>query len=47
MKILFLDQTGKLAGAERVLLDIVKPYGTDCLVGLFDDGAFVDERAFL
>ena len=40
MKILFLDQTGKLAGAERVLLDIVKPYGANCLVGLFEDGAF-------
>jgi len=40
MKILFLDQTGKLAGAELVLLDIVKPYGEDCLVGLFEDGPF-------
>lgn len=40
MKVLFLDQTGKLAGAERVLLDLVKPYKTECLIGLFEDGPF-------
>ena len=40
MKVLFLDQTGKLAGAERVLLDLVKPYQQECLVGLFEDGPF-------
>ena len=40
MKVLFLDQTGKLAGAERVLLDLVKPYKQECLVGLFEDGPF-------
>ncbi|MEM8828046.1 MAG: glycosyltransferase family 4 protein [Cyanobacteria bacterium P01_G01_bin.19] len=40
MKVLFLDQTGKLAGAERVLLDLVKPYQQECIVGLFDDGPF-------
>ncbi len=40
MKVLFLDQTGKLAGAERVLLDLVKPYKQDCLVGLFENGLF-------
>jgi glycosyltransferase involved in cell wall biosynthesis len=40
MKILFIDQTGQLAGAERVLLDIVKLYGENCLVGLFEDGPF-------
>ncbi|MCC0177656.1 glycosyltransferase family 4 protein [Waterburya agarophytonicola K14] len=40
MKVLFLDQTGKLAGAERVLLDLVKPYKQQCLVGLFEDGPF-------
>ena len=40
MKVLFLDQTGKLAGAERVLLDLVRPYHQDCLVGLFEAGPF-------
>lgn len=40
MKIFFLDQTGKLAGAERVLLDLVKPHKQKCLVGLFEDGLF-------
>jgi glycosyltransferase involved in cell wall biosynthesis len=38
MRILFLDQTGKLGGAELSLLDVVKPYGNDCLVCLFSDG---------
>ena len=42
MKILFLDQTGKLAGAERVLMDIAQPYRENCLVGLFEDGPFRD-----
>jgi glycosyltransferase involved in cell wall biosynthesis len=40
MKILFLDQTGKLAGAEMVLLDVAAPYRLTCLVGLFEDGLF-------
>jgi len=40
MKILFLDQSGKPAGAERVLLDIAKPYRDRCLVGLFENGSF-------
>jgi glycosyltransferase involved in cell wall biosynthesis len=40
MNILFLDQTGKLAGAERVLLDIAPLYRDHCLVGLFEDGPF-------
>ncbi len=40
MKILFLDQSGKVAGAERVLLDIAQPYRDNCLVGLFEDGSF-------
>lgn len=40
MKILFLDQSGKLGGAELCLLDIAKPYRDNCLVGLFADGAF-------
>lgn len=42
MKILFLDQSGKLGGAELSLLDVVKPYKANCLVGLFADGAFKD-----
>jgi len=42
MKILFLDQSGKLGGAELSLLDVVKPYKANCLVGLFADGAFRD-----
>ncbi|WP_353932241.1 glycosyltransferase [Okeanomitos corallinicola TIOX110] len=40
MKFLFLDQSGKLGGAELCLLDIVKPYANSCLVGLFADGDF-------
>jgi len=40
MKILFLDQSGKLGGAELCLLDIAKPYKDSCLVGLFADGSF-------
>lgn len=40
MKILFLDQTAKLAGAELVLLDIAKSYKEQCLVCLLEDGPF-------
>lgn len=40
VKILFLDQSGKLGGAELSLIDIAKPYGDSCLVGLFEDGPF-------
>jgi len=40
MKILFLDQSGSLGGAELCLLDIAKPYGDRALVGLFADGTF-------
>lgn len=40
MNILFLDQTGKLAGAELVLLDVAKFYRETCLVCLFEDGPF-------
>ncbi|MBW4578144.1 MAG: glycosyltransferase [Tildeniella nuda ZEHNDER 1965/U140] len=40
MKILFLDQSGELAGAELCLLDIVQPYRDRCLVCLFTDGPF-------
>lgn len=40
MKILFLDQSGKLGGAELSLLDVATPYRDCCLVGLFADGTF-------
>jgi glycosyltransferase involved in cell wall biosynthesis len=40
MKILFLDQSGKLGGAELSLLDIAEFNRNRCLVGLFADGAF-------
>lgn len=40
MKILFLDQSGKLGGAELCLLDIAKQYRDHGLVGLFEDGSF-------
>ncbi|MBE9039580.1 glycosyltransferase [Oscillatoriales cyanobacterium LEGE 11467] len=38
MKILFLDQSGKLGGAEISLTDVAQPYRESCLVGLFEDG---------
>lgn len=40
MKILFLDQTGQLGGAELCLADLAKPYRESCLVCLFTDGPF-------
>lgn len=40
MKILFLDQSGNLGGAELCLIDIAKYYRDSCLVGLFTDGSF-------
>jgi glycosyltransferase involved in cell wall biosynthesis len=40
MKILFLDQSGKLGGAELSLLDLAKFYQQNALVGLFADGSF-------
>jgi glycosyltransferase involved in cell wall biosynthesis len=40
MQILFLDQSGKLGGAELNLLDLAKCYRDCCLVGLFADGIF-------
>ncbi|MDY7023640.1 MAG: glycosyltransferase [Cyanobacteriota bacterium] len=40
MKILFLDQSGQLGGAELSLADVAYPYRENCLVGLFADGAF-------
>ncbi|MEL7038796.1 MAG: glycosyltransferase [Cyanobacteria bacterium J06592_8] len=40
MKILFLDQSGQLGGAELSLADVAYPYRENCRVGLFADGAF-------
>ncbi|MEB3277717.1 MAG: glycosyltransferase [Lyngbya sp.] len=40
MKILFLDQSGKLGGAELSLADVAYSYRENCLVGLFADGDF-------
>jgi glycosyltransferase involved in cell wall biosynthesis len=40
MKILFLDQSGKLGGAELCLKDIATPWRESCLVALFSDGPF-------
>ena len=40
MKILFLDQSGEIGGAELSLIDITKSYRDSCLVGLFADGSF-------
>lgn len=40
MNILFLDQSGKLGGAELSLLDVASAYRDRCLVGLFADGTF-------
>jgi glycosyltransferase involved in cell wall biosynthesis len=42
MKILFLDQSGKLGGAELSLSDVVRAFQPDCLVGLFEPGPFRD-----
>jgi glycosyltransferase involved in cell wall biosynthesis len=40
MKILFLDQSGKLGGAELCLMDVATPWRDSCLVALFSDGPF-------
>lgn len=40
MKILFLDQSGELGGAELCLLDIAQSYRDCCLVALFTEGPF-------
>jgi glycosyltransferase involved in cell wall biosynthesis len=48
MRILFLDQSGKLGGAELSLLDIATGWADRCLVGLFQDGEFrrrLEERS--
>ncbi len=43
MNILFLDQSGKLGGAELCLLDIARFYRDRCLVCLLSDGPFRTE----
>lgn len=40
MKILFLDQSGKLGGAELCLADIAQHFGPTSLVGVFAEGPF-------
>lgn len=40
MKILFLDQSGNLGGAELCLRDIAMPWRDSCLVALFSNGPF-------
>ncbi|KPQ36252.1 MAG: Glycosyltransferase [Phormidesmis priestleyi Ana] len=45
MKILFLDQSGQLGGAELCLIGLAKHYGNDCLVGLFAPGPFSQQLA--
>ena len=42
MRILFLDQSGKLGGAELCLVDIAQYFRSNCLVGVFADGPFPD-----
>lgn len=42
MEILFLDQTGKIGGAERSLAAIAERYHNDCLVALFEDGPYYE-----
>lgn len=40
MRILFLDQSGKIGGAELSLMDVAHPFRDRCLVALFEDGPF-------
>jgi glycosyltransferase involved in cell wall biosynthesis len=42
MRILFLDQSGQLGGAELCLLDLASYYQDRCLVALFESGPFHD-----
>ncbi|MEM8613193.1 MAG: glycosyltransferase [Cyanobacteria bacterium P01_H01_bin.105] len=42
MKILFLDQSAKLGGAELCLADIAQQFSSTSLVGVFTEGAFPD-----
>lgn len=43
MRILFLDQSGKLGGAELSLLDVATYHRDRALVGLFQDGPFREQ----
>ncbi len=45
MNVLFLDQSGKLGGAELSLLDVASAFTPDCLVGVFQDGPFPNALA--
>jgi glycosyltransferase involved in cell wall biosynthesis len=45
MKILFLDQTGKLGGAELSLLALATAFRDRCLVAVFADGPFPEALA--
>jgi glycosyltransferase involved in cell wall biosynthesis len=40
MKVLFVDQSGKLGGAELSLVDVASAFGPDSSVVLFEDGPF-------
>ena len=40
MKILFLDQSGKIGGAELSLLDVASAFRSESSIVLFEDGAF-------
>lgn len=42
MRILFLDQSGKLGGAELCLADIAQFFKATCRVGVFAEGTFPD-----
>ncbi len=42
MKVLFIDQSGQMGGAELCLADLVGHYGDRCQVGVFSPGPFPD-----
>ena len=41
MKVLFVDQSGKLGGAELSLVDVASAFGSDSSVALFEEGPFL------
>ena len=41
MKVLFVDQSGKLGGAELSLVDVASAFGSDSSVALFEKGPFL------
>lgn len=41
-RILFVDHTGRLGGAELYLLDVARHFRADCRVTLLEDGPFAD-----